>query len=274
MTKKTVYEIITDKFIESLEKGRIPWEKPWVGQKPMNYKSKTEYHGINVMILSMQGYSSRYWMTFKQVTSLGGKVKKGSKGTPVCYWNFFKKEDQDGNEKTIPFLKYFTVFNKDQIEGIEFIEEEEGTLDFSPIETCESIVNHYQDKPEIKHGNVDIACYSSSSDTITLTNKENFKSEEEYYSTLFHEMVHSTGHKSRLNRNLVNGFGSDLYSKEELIAEIGNAFLCSEAGILKNTIDNSTAYIQSWISKLKNDPKLIVSASGKATKAVDYILGK
>ena len=277
-----VYEIVTDKIIKLMEEGQIPWNKPWMGGfagMPKNYVSKRPYQGINVWLLAFAEFSSPYWMTFKQANQLGARVKKGSEGTIIVFWRMIegKKTLKNGKKEVIPFLRYYKVFNADQIEGLP--EDAYGNtgekLDFKPIEACEKLVEGYRTKPEIKHGESQ-AYYSPALDFVNMPQKESFKSVEEYYSTLFHELTHSTGHKSRLDRNLddFGPFGSEVYSKEELIAEFGASFLCGMAGIENNTIRNSAAYLQGWLSKLRNDKTLLVSAANKAQKAVDYIIGK
>ena len=277
--KKNPYDMITDQIIAKLEEGEIPWNKPWVSAgASRNLVSKKAYRGINILLLSMTGFDSPYWMTFKQAKSLGGSVRKGAKGTTIVFWKILKREDEDGKEQTIPFLRTYNVFNLEQCQDIDeskIPQANKEPLDFNPIEACENIVKQWFSCPEIRHGG-NGASYRPSLDYITMPNKENFKSETGYYASLFHEMVHSTGHESRLNRPelmRVVSFGSEDYSKEELVAEMGASFLCGAAGIQKETIGNATAYIQSWLSKLKDDNKLIVHASGQAQRAVDSILG-
>lgn len=280
--KLDVYEIITLKFIEALEEGRIPWEKPWRGgyaNMPKSYISKKEYRGSNVWLLALQGYDSPYWITYKQATNKGGQVKKGEHGTIISFWSPIVKRDKDTGEEIGKgfMLRYYRVFNFEQCEGLknpdENKAEEEDVLDFDPIHNCESILEAYKDKPEISEGGGQ-ASYSSSIDKVCVPKKEKFKSVPAWYSTLFHELVHSTGHSNRCDRDMGNWFGTDPYAKEELVAEMGATFLCGIAGIEKDTIDNSKAYIQGWIAKLKNDKRLIINASSLAQKACDYMLGK
>jgi antirestriction protein ArdC len=271
-----VYQLITDRIIKTLEAGTIPWRKPWSGSSgSMNLISKKEYRGVNRFLTDCAPFSSKYWLTFKQAKQLGGQVKKGSKSTPVIYWNMIKKQDsKTGKEKTIPFLRYYNVFNVEQT-TVEAPEESGPTIDFQPIEKAESIVQGYKDSPEIEFKE-QAAFYRPANDSINMPKPETFTSPEEYYSTLFHEMTHSTGHESRLKREGItnlNFFGSHSYSKEELVAEMGAAFLCSECKIEQKILDNSAAYIQSWLRKLRNDNKLLISASGQAEKAAKHILG-
>lgn len=276
-----VYEMITDKIISKMEQGEIPWKKPWKFQGPCNYVTRRPYHGVNFLLLTMSDFSSPYWLTFKQTKEFGGYIKKGSKGTPVIFWKIISYVDADGTEadevvyKDIPFMQYYTLFNLEQTEGIIKLEDEKEAI--KPLEACEQIVAGYKDKPEITHTIEPRAYYVPSDDRVHMPSMKSFVSSEEYYSTLFHELTHSTGHKNRLNRHSQEDanfdFGSAGYSKEELVAELGSAFLCAEAKIDNSIINNSTAYLQSWLKVLKEDKKLIIYASARASKAANYILG-
>ncbi len=236
-----VYELITNRILEQLDKGIVPWKKPWKTQIPKNLITKKKYKGVNILMLSFTDYGSPYWLTCKQAKDLGGYVKPGEKGIPVVYWNFIKIKDEnledseDETEKTIPFLRYYTVFNAQQCENISIPEDKE--IDFNQIEECEKTIIAMPEKPYIKYG-ISKACYIPSMDTIKMPNENSFYSGEEYYSTLFHELIHSTGHIKRLNRKSINditSFGGEDYSKEELIAEIGASFLCCMSGIENKT---------------------------------------
>jgi len=279
-TKTDVYQLVTDRIIAELEKGRIPWRKQWsTAGMPSNLISKKPYRGINVMLLASLGYASNYFVTFKQARQLGGNVKKGERGCPVVFWKFFAEEDKETGKltgKQIPMLRYYTVFNVDQCEGIDPAKiptVEEDKNDNDPIEACEMIVKDMQQRPDIRHKE-QRAYYQPAGDFVNMPKLETFKQSEDYYSVLFHELVHSTGHEDRLNRSEVtntNFFGSHEYSKEELTAEIGACFVSSIAGIDQD-FENSVAYIGGWLEKLKNDKKFIVYASGRAQKAADFIL--
>jgi len=276
-TNQELYQSITDRIVAQLEKGNCIWKKSWTGGIPTNFASKKAYRGVNVLLLGLAGFSSNYWLTFNQANKLGGHVKKGSKSTVIIYWNFLVKKQQQANgevvDKKIPMLKYYRVFNIDQIDGLK-IDEPKGNVSVKDkIDACENLLELYKNKPVIKHEE-NRAYYVPSKDYVNMPNKVQFDKIENYYSVLFHELGHSTGAKHRLNRKSLtesDGFGGDLYSKEELVAEFSASFLCALAGIEPHTIDNSAGYIKSWIKALKNDYKLIIYASTQASKAVDYI---
>lgn len=279
-SKISVYEIITNRIIERLEKGNIPWAKPWVGGDqviPMNGTTMKPYRGINVLLTSMMGYANPHWMTFKQAQKLGAQVIKGEKGTPLVYWNFVNKKDDKGEDKKIPFMKYYTVFNADQIEDLDkkFYPKPVKQIIFKKINRCEKIVAKFKKAPKIQHKE-QRAYYRPSKDMVNMPASDTFKTREEYYSTLFHELGHSTGHETRLNRKGItdmNLFGSHDYSKEELVAEMTASFLCGVSGIENKTIDNSASYLQGWLKVLKKDSKLIVGAAQQAQKSADHIQG-
>jgi antirestriction protein ArdC len=279
------FSIITERVIALLDKGVVPWQKPWNGsdQAPQNLVSRKPYRGVNVFLLHAMHYTSPFWLTFKQAHDLGGHVRKGEKGCPVVFWKWLDVEDQaSGEAKTVPFLRYFSVFNVGQCEGIdEHVPAVPGetTHAHKPVEAAERIVTNMPKRPEIRHG-LDRAFYSPSGDYVGMPSPGQFKTAEDYHSVLFHELTHSTGHESRLNRKGVSGtdgewssFGSSPYAKEELVAEMGAAFLCGQAGIVERTIDNSAAYVASWLARLKDDSKLVVQAAAQAQKAADFILG-
>lgn len=280
---KSVYEMVTERIISQLENGIIPWEKPWSGIQSGAYNriSKKPYSLLNQMLLNHEGE----YATFKQWTDIGGHVRKGAKSEIVVFWKIQPVEEtlEDGTKevKQIPLLRYFNVFHISQVDGVEPLSKDELN-DIEPIEKAESILHDYWNREgiEIEHIASDNAYYSPSRDLIHLPLMEQFKDANEYYSTAFHESVHSTMKETRCNRaedrkGKLVAFGSNEYSKEELVAEIGSANLMNILGIESDkSFRNSTAYIQGWLSKLRNDVKFIVSASGKAEEAVDYILGE
>lgn len=241
------YDAITDRVIERLEAGTVPWCKPWHGAvgMPKNLVSKKQYRGINVFLLHCLGYESPYFLTFKQAQKLGGHVRKGEKGCPVVFWKWLKKDDEDGTKQRIPLLRCYTVFNVSQCEGIKAPVLDVPVREHTPIETAEQITNQMQNRPEIRHGHTG-ASYSPSEDLVRMPRPEVFNDGAAYYATIFHELTHSTGHSQRLDRKLdseLAPFGSPDYSRDELVAEMGAAFLCGEAGFLDTNIDQSAAYI-------------------------------
>ncbi len=277
----SVYEIITEKIIKQLESGVAPWRKPWTCQTPANLVTQKEYRGLNVFNLASQGFLSRFWLTFNQATKLGGRIRKGEKSSPVVFWNVGEDAEttsQDGTKETSRrfMLRYYSVFNFSQTEGIDIPASllQETRTD-NPIETCEEIVANMPNPPAFEQS--DKAWYSPSKDVVGMPARGLFHSSEEYYATEFHELGHSTGHAKRLHReNFDNpvSFGSESYSKEELIAEMTAAMLCGVAGIEQNTLENSAAYLKTWITRLKSDSRLLVSAASQAQKAADFIQGK
>lgn len=278
---KSVYEMVTERIIEQLESGVIPWEKPWSGVRSGAYNriSKRSYSLLNQMLLKNEGE----YATFKQWSELGGKIKKGEKSEIVVFWKILPIEEtqEDGTKaiKQVPLLKYINVFHISQVEDVEPLQKEKLN-DIEPIEQAESILQDYWTREHItvEHIKGDKAFYSPMRDLIQLPLFEQFKDANEYYSTAFHESIHSTMKESRCNRaeerkNKLVAFGSEEYSKEELIAELGSANIMNMLGIeTRKSFRNSSAYIQSWLRVLKNDVKFIVSASSKAEKAVNYIL--
>ncbi|MHB8502620.1 MAG: ArdC family protein [Candidatus Acidiferrales bacterium] len=277
----SVYEIVTEKIIKQLESGVAPWRKPWTCQSPANLLTQKEYRGLNVFTLASQGFPSRFWLTFNQATNLGGRIRKGEKSSPVIFWNPGDEREtttQDGTKETSrPFLlRYHSVFNLSQTEGIDIpasLLQETRTND--PIETCEQIVTNMPNPPAFEQS--DKAWYSPTNDVVGMPARGLFHSSEEHYSTLFHELAHSTGHAKRLRRDNFDNpvsFASESYSKEELIAEMTAAMLCGSAGIEQKTLENSAAYLKTWIARLKSDSRLLISAASHAQKAADFIQGK
>jgi len=285
--KADAYQVITDRIAGLLEKGVVPWQKPWHSgdQMPRNLVSKREYRGVNVFLLHAMMFESPFWLTFNQAKELGGHVKKGERGSPVVFWKWLDVAamEQPTGRKTVPFLRYYSVFNVAQCEEIppDKIPALSGSKrEHCPITEAERIVAAMPKRPEIGHGG-GRACYSPSLDRVTMPQPETFRTAQDYYSVLFHELTHATGHESRLNRKGVgssdgewSAFGSTPYAREELVAEMGAAFLAGHAGIVEQTLNNSAAYIQSWLQRLKEDPRLVVQAAAQAQKAADFILDR
>jgi antirestriction protein ArdC len=274
-----VYEIITERIINQLEAGVTPWRKPWKTEMPMNLVSGKPYRGINPFLLAPLGYGSRYFLTYRQAEKLGGNVRKGEKSSIVTFWNIGQEKiikSADGSErKSKPILlRYYNVFNVEQCDGLDDLGLGKVPARVPDIDQCERIIANMPNRPAMAQ--LAQASYRPSTDTVSMPSRTAFDSSEAFYSTLFHELTHSTGHASRVGRDgieKVELFGSESYSKEELIAELGAAMLCGITGIEPATIQNSASYLQSWIKVLKGDAKLIVQAASAAQKASDYILG-
>jgi antirestriction protein ArdC len=273
----TPYQVITDRILALLEQGTVPWQQPWdrATGLPRNLFSQRPYNGINVWLLTTMRYASPFWATFNQVKTAGGTVRKGERGVPVVFWKVYDgKEDPDTGEHEKRFvLRYYTVFNAMQFEGIAVPTIEVTAPACTPLDVCEKLVGHMPHRPAIFHGHQQ-AFYRPAADTLHMPIPQCFVNREAYYATLLHELTHATGHTSRLNRKTLTDlclFGSPEYSKEELVAEMGAAYLCGVCGIENATIENSAAYLQSWMQVLRNDPKMLVHAAAQAQKAADYI---
>lgn len=270
----TAAQIVTNEIIKRLESGVIPWNKPWSGGEAINYITGKPYRGINRLLLDGGEYA-----TFKQIQDKGGKIKKGAKSHIVVFYKSVEYTDDETDEiKIVKYLRYYRVFSLDDIEGIESKQTIKEHENFT-IERCQSIADDYISREGIKLKNLKTssrAYYSPSTDVINMPRLEQFISSEHYYSTLYHEMTHSSGHKSRLDRiDKKAHFGNEEYSREELCAEITSAMLCNHTGIDSNEIiDNSAAYCQSWLNALKADSNMILVASAQAEKAFNYILGQ
>ena len=281
----TVYEVMTARIVEMLESGTAPWRKPWVAGGPRNLVSGKAYRGLNALLLTAAGarYSSSYWLTFKQALDKGGNVRKGEKGMPVVFWRFpepgagndDQAAEEGGPRGRGPIMKYSTAFNVEQCDGVEVPKQEVRT--FNPIDEAERILSEMPNCPPIRHGGSQ-AFYVPSLDYVQLPSREAFLSPEYYYCTAAQELGHATGHSSRLARpGITDGamaFGNHAYSKEELVAEMTAAFVCGAAGLdTSSVLDNSAAYLASWIKVLKGDSRLVVTAASAAQRAADYILG-
>lgn len=279
-----VYQYVTDRIIKALEGGTIPWKKPWSGGRkmPSNLVSKKTYRGINVFLLSLFSRDS-YFVSFKQAKAFGGTVKKGEKGHMVIFYKNYEKmtgaKNDQGKEITekIPVLRYYNVFGLSQCEGIQAPQDPAEQLkDNEQIDRCETIVN--QNSPKII--TADYPFYAEETDEIGMPAMGKFENSPHYYATLFHELTHWTRHKTRLNRKdkeepVKQPFGSASYAKEELVAEMGAAFLCAHCQIDTAPVrDNEVAYVQNWLKVLKSNSKLVVQVAAKAQKAADFILKK
>lgn len=280
-----IYAEVTDRIVAMLEAGVVPWRSPILGQSkagwPKNLDSGKDYRGVNVFLLALtawaKGYGSAHWLTFNQAKARGGSVKKGEKSSMVVFWKTYETTDRKTGEAVmVPVLRYYNVFNVEQCEAIDIPDAPKfEPIEFSPIEAAETIVHGYKGRPEIEHVG-QRAYYVPKTDSVHIPAQSRFVNSEAYYATLFHELAHSTGHSSRLDRGIdKNGdaFGSPEYAKEELVAEMAAAFLCGHSGITPATVENAASYIGSWIKTLKGDKRLAVSAAGAAQRAADWIRG-
>lgn len=278
--KFDIYQTITDRIIDQLKSGYIPWLKTWKGVNTgaFNRVSKQPYSLLNQMLLSKTGE----YASFAQWKKLGGTIRKGEKSEIVVYWNIIDKEviNKDGEKevKHIPLLKYYNVFHISQVDGVEPLEK--PISDIQPIESAEQIIIDYVSREGINYKETvsNRAYYSPVMDAVVVPLKKQYTNINDFYAVALHEICHSTGHYTRLNRiskTDIAAFGSHEYSKEELVAEIGSASLMNILNLeTSKTFRNTTAYIQSWLQVLKNDNRFIVSAASKAEKAVNYILGE
>lgn len=275
MTKNDVYTSVTDRIIEALENGTVPWKKPWRTRGgPVNVKTARPYRGINVFLLALAGYDDPRWGTYKAIKGCGGQVRKGEKGTRVILWKPVKPkgEDEDGEEKKGGYLllRDYVVFNAEQADGLPEFEFEE--IDFDPNERAQEIIDGYVEGsgPPLRHGG-DRAYYDVLADAVTVPAEGDFDDGDSYYATVFHELVHSTGHESRLKRIESVYFGSDPYAREELVAEMGAAMLNGLSGI-ETREENSAAYVANWLRSLRDDNRLVIDAAARAQKAADWIV--
>ncbi|MDP1814023.1 MAG: zincin-like metallopeptidase domain-containing protein [Leadbetterella sp.] len=276
---KDVYSMVTNRIIELLESGTIPWRKPWSSSgMPQNLISKRSYGGINVLLLNSLNYEQNFFLTWNQIQKIGASVKKGERSNfAVFHSKIEKKDESDGQEKTDKksFLRYYKLFNIEQCYNVpEKFVPKEGESDNHVLVDCEEVIACMPLCPDIMHSNDCEAFYSPSNDYIKIPYLSIFESPSAYYGTLFHELIHATGAKVRLGRETVYNnprFGSELYSQEELIAEIGSCFLKNLTGVPNQDLENSSAYIDNWLTVLKKDKRFIVTASSKAQQAVSYI---
>lgn len=267
-TTTDIYQTVTDRIIAALEQGTAPWLKPWADGKcgtmgPYNAASGRPYNGINWLVLGSGG-----WLTFKQAKELGGSVRKGEKGTQIVFWSFPKVKQDDGTEKVVPFAKGYTVFAVEQCEGIDAAKLKAP----APITAGQTNINVIaaQVGAQVRHGG-SRAYYSPSTDHVQMPSLDAFESADAYAGTLAHELVHWTGHQSRCDRQFGKRFGDDAYAFEELVAEIGSAFVCAQTGIALEGLQHDS-YVASWLKVLKGDKRAIFTASSQAKKASEFLL--
>jgi antirestriction protein ArdC len=275
-----INEMITARLIERIEATQqLPWKKPWtsISLVPKNLITGNNYRGVNVFLLHALGYASPYFLSMNQVNAMGGKIRKGEKSCPVVFWRIVEGKEDDPDQKGYAMLRYYRVFNVAQCEGLP-----EGKVpvieipkrQHTPLQVAESLVTSMPNPPKIAHGRT-LASYSPSMDVVSMPCPEWFTSGESYYSALWHECAHATGHESRVGRKAImepSGFESHSYSQEELVAEMASAFLCGYTGILLATEKNQAAYLKGWLERLKSDPALLLKAGGEAQKAFDWIM--
>lgn len=283
-----VHQYLTQRVMTMLENGVVPWRRPWNMNREIRAMniSGNEYRGINYFLMNMLGHETPIYLTFNQIKKAGGKIKEGAEKRyyPVYFYSFNKYEDDNGKEKTIPLFRYYNVWNIEDVEGVKIPKKIQDRLDkvgtdeyaHNPVESAESIIKGMPNAPQMKQG-YNRACYIPALDMIQVPDKSQFKDVAKYYSTMFHEMGHSTGAKSRLNRKGITDpimFASHEYSREELVAEMTAAMLSDHAGLdTSNSLDNSVAYLAGWMRKIKDEPNVFAQAAGRAQRAVDYILG-
>ena len=299
-----IYSEVTTRIIAQMEEGVIPWQKPWVANgKAISRSTGKPYSLLNQMLLGRPGE----YLTFKQCQEAGGKVKKGEKSSMVVFWKFIEQEDEEtgadegakatsgediypqprscdakrgSRNKEVPFLRYYNVFHIDQCEGITAKHTTETVFPdgAATLEAAQEIIYDYLGREGVKlsHEEGDRAFYRPATDEVVLPICKQFISTAEYYSTVFHELTHSTGHPNRLNRlSKPSFFGTEDYSKEELVAEIGAAALVNHVGLeTSSSLRNNAAYLQNWLKVLRDDKRFIVSAAGRAEKAVNLILNQ
>ena len=278
-----IYEIVTTRILNQLAARQIPWRKTWKTGLPKSLNSGHEYRGVNLLVLGSNEYTSRYWLTFRQAERLGGYVRKGEHATPVVYWKWrtpeelAKRAGETGKDNLAPCVPFVSaVFNLDQVEGVARPDDDLPQRPEDRLQVADQMLDVMPDKPEIVHTVTAQPSYSPRLDRITLPHLSQFESADEYFSTLFHELTHSTGAPRRLNRFAeAEGDRVEKYSFEELVAEFGAAFLCGFVGIQNPDTDALQAsYIEGWARVFQQDSRILVRAASAAQRAADYIRGK
>lgn len=274
---------VTDQLIEAMEQGRVPWRRPWATYgPPRNAGTGRHYHGVNILLLTLRQQVEEYeyplWMTLRQANERGGRVRKGEKSQLVIFSKRTTEEVRNEKtgameEKSRFIWRPFFLFNVAQLEGVEFVAPKPPARAVVPIEAAESVVAGYRDAPPVRHVGDRAVYRRPPRDEVHMPRRERFESDEAYYETLFHELVHSTGAAHRLNRATLEQagmFGDENYSQEELVAEVGSAMLMAHAGLVPD-YRNSAAYLQGWLRALRDDRRLIIRAAREAERAVHYI---
>lgn len=272
---KDLAQDITNKVISLLERGNLPaFKKLWAsGGEGYNYSTGKPYQGLNSLLTALAtsegGYSKNAWLTFNQANKLGGRIRKGSAGLPLTSYRFVEKKDKDGKDESYPCLNSFIVFNVADIEGIAFDFAEGKDTTLADAEILSDAASRIGVAVHFGH---DSASYSRTFDRIKMPNPSDFVSKEAFFAVFAHELIHSTGHNSRLARTLGAAFGDADYAKEELVAELGAAMLCAKYGVDSN-IEGHASYLEGWLSALKSDKRFIFKASSCASKAVALLTG-
>ena len=279
----TIYETVTTRILNQLAAGQVPWHKTWKTGLPKSLTTGKEYRGVNLLVLGSAEYTSRYWLTFREAQRQGGHVRKGERATPVIYWKWRTPEElaqraeQTGKETVSPCTPFVSaVFNFDQVEGVARPADDLPPRPEDRLQVADQMLEVMPDKPEIVHTLTAQPAYSPRRDRITLPHLSQFESADEYFGTLYHELVHATGAPRRLNRfAAAEGDRVEKYSFEELVAEFGAAFLCGFAGIEnQNTEALQASYIEGWARVFQQDNRVLVRAASAAQRAADYIRGK
>ena len=275
MIKRDVYQEVTDRIVAALEAGTVPWLRPWrdgnagSALEPFNAATGRHYNGINLLVLGTLPYAELGYLTFKQAQALGGSVRKGEKGIGVVYWQFAKREDEKtGKISVVPWAKMYTVFNVAQCDGLD---RAKLKMPVPPVAGDTSVnVLAATAGATVKHGG-DKAFYTTAGDYIAMPSAEAFRSQEGYQATLAHELVHWTGHEKRCARQFGKRFGDEAYAAEELVAEIGSAFICARLGVPLDGLQHPS-YLASWLKVLKNDKRAIFTAASAAKKATGFLM--
>jgi antirestriction protein ArdC len=274
-------QVIVDQIVRAVERdGLLPWQKPWRAENPdwlpRNGESKRPYSGINMWLTLCSPYTSPDWFTLGALKRLDAHIRAGEKPTWVTFWKKIKiREKESGKDKWIPLMRFYHVWNREQCEGLKAPVAAKPVAPFDAIVAAKTIVEEYPNGPKVIHRKGDRACYFPAADVVEMPEGQQFDRNVSYYAVLFHELIHSTGHKSRLDRLESTFFGSESYTKEELVAEMGAAMLAAEAGIADPAlIDQSAAYLKTWLKRIQDDPQLLLSAAGKANKAVAHMRGR
>lgn len=279
----TIYETVTNRILNQMSAGQVPWRKTWKTGLPKSLTTGREYHGINILVLGSAEYTSRYWLTFREAQRQGGHVRKGERATPAIYWKWRTPEElaqraaQSGKADQAPCTSFVSaVFNFEQVEGVARPADDLPPRPEDRLQVAELLFDVMPDKPEIVHRVTAQPAYSPRLDRITLPHLSQFESADEFFATLYHELVHSTGAKHRLNRFAeAEGDRVEQYSFEELVAEFGAAFLCGFAGIQnRGTEDPQASYIEGWARVFRKDSRVLIRAASAAQRAADYIRGK